>query len=98
MENKNKISVGQRLLIIIGVLFIIGFFGQTIKPNKNLEEKNNQRDYSEEYESGIKYIECDYCSKSFNRESGVKLMGHSQEFCRSNCAENWAIEHNIRVN
>jgi|GEM_PF-1957295 len=66
------------------------------KKGSHSATSNGSSGSSGRYESQT--LTCDYCGKSFFKSSGVQLSGHSEVFCSSACATNWAWQHNIGVN
>ena len=86
-----NISNGKKAIIIITLLTI---FGMIIHKDKNHE--SHSRNNNERYES--QSLKCDYCGRFFYKNSGVQLTGHSEVFCSSSCATNWAWQHNIGIN
>jgi hypothetical protein len=81
---------GQRIAIIIGIIIILSLLGQADKNNSSSSSRHSNQ-------SEDQTATCDYCGKSFYRNSGVQLSGHSEVFCGSTCAQNWGIQHDIGV-
>lgn len=81
----------QKIFIVIGIVILLGILSQTDKKHSSSSPSSSDR-----YES--QSATCDYCGKSFLKSSGVQLSGHSEVFCSSTCATNWAWQHNIGVN
>ena len=64
--------------------------------DERVDKAKKSSSSSDNYES--QSATCNYCGKSFLKSSGHMLSGHSEVFCGSTCATNWAWQHNIGVN
>ena len=82
----------QKILIIIVSVILLTL------ANKNDKSKLHSASQSSTHHYESQSANCDYCSKSFYKNSGVKLSGHSEVFCGTTCATNWGWQHNIGVN
>jgi len=92
IEKFKALPKSQRIAIIIGLIILLGLLGRTDK-NQSSSSSSRHTDQSESQSAT-----CDFCGKSFYKNSGVQISGHPQVFCGSTCAQNWGIQHNIGVN
>ena len=93
---KNKI-LNSFLLNSLFLLSITLLFSNCKDSSNSNNSTTNSTDKSEKkYES--QSLTCSECGKSFLKSNGVQLTGHSEVFCGSTCATNWAWSHNIGVN